>query len=333
MAADVNEAFREFLSATVRTDSQQAISAEKSRAWLMGQLDGLAESDSDFPAAYKERNLFYGSFSRKTKIVEVDDIDLIFALHAQQSTYSVGTSSVEITVVNGSPLVNHCDEGTLRLNSRKVINEVVRNLKKVPQYSKAEVKRNEAAAVLSLSSYPWVFDIVPGFFTKEDLLGRTYYLIPDGAGSWMRTDPRIDQSRVDSADRDHDGNVRDLIRLAKYWNKRQTMPSISSYLMECIVLDFVEASQSKMTRWPDVHLSDLFRYIGRAVFFPVYDPKGLDGNINRLDYDDASKVSSIAARDAAKATEARRLEDAKDERGCIRKWREIFGDEFPEYSS
>jgi hypothetical protein len=63
----------------------------------------------------------------------------------------------------------------------------------------------------------------------------------------------------------------------------------------------------------------------------VNDPKGIQGNINNLSWDERTKISNRAGADKQKALEARRLEGAKDHKGSIQKWQEIFGSEFPDY--
>ena len=61
------------------------------------------------------------------------------------------------------------------------------------------------------------------------------------------------------------------------------------------------------------------------------DPKNIQGNINKLTYDEKTKIKNKAYSDYYKAMEARQLEQDKDMKGSINKWREIFGDSFPKY--
>jgi len=332
LASTVDIAFREFLEHKVRLDSIVSTKARGSRDWLIGQLHALADGTTNLPDPYEDMTYPFGSFARRTKIRELDDIDLIMALKAQGATYSglgsTYTISVPETAKNLRPL---CNDGSDILNSRKVINRIVKELNRIPQYSRADVKRNGAAAVLDLSSYTWVFDIVPAFFTTQEADGRNYYLIPDGNGSWMKTDPRIDQSNVTSANQDNGGHLLDLIRLVKYWNRRQTMPSVGSYLLECFVIKFVKQRVIALTEYPDLNFTDFLEFFRSAIYGQVDDPKGIDGNINSIDLIDQIKIGSVAIRDHERAIHARTLESALDHKGAISKWQEIFGDDFPSY--
>jgi hypothetical protein len=144
----------------------------------------------------------------------------------------ISTPDSHLSVPDGILLRGLCHENSNQLNSRKVINRFVSALKDVPQYEKSELGRNGSAAVLNLKSYTWSFDIVPGFFTTPEADNRTFYIIPDGNGHWMKTDPRIDKEKVTSVNQKHDGNVLNVIRTIKYWNRRATMPSMRPYLID-----------------------------------------------------------------------------------------------------
>jgi len=133
-----------------------------------------------------------------------------------------------------------------------VINKLLSKLNDVPQYEKAETSRNREAATLNLLSYAWSFDIVPCFFTSPEWDNRTYYLIPDGNGNWKKTDPRIDGNRVIVINQQQSGYALNLIRIVKYWNRRPTMPSMQSYLLECMLLNYTE-SLTQCTQFVDIN--------------------------------------------------------------------------------
>jgi hypothetical protein len=262
MVKTVNEAFDFFLKNKVNLDSEQTKSARTSRNWLINQIALFPVKDVNFPRLYSEKNIQFGSFARRTKKRELDDIDQMIALSAEGAYYSELSDRIEIHVPDSAyKLKLLCSGDTDILNSIKVVNKFVALLKQVPQYQKAEIKRNQEAATLNLTSYPWTFDIVPCFFTQPNLFDKDYYLIPDGRGNWKKTDPRIDGKRVTDVNQYHDGNVLNVIRLLKYWNKRPTMPSISSYLIENIILNFYSARFNKASRFVDLEVPALFDYI------------------------------------------------------------------------
>ena len=331
MPLTVTAAFDEFLADKVNLDPDRTATARSSRDWLYGQVASF-DSDTTFPKLWTEYNINYGSFARKTKIRPLDDIDMMIGLHAQgASYYDSGVTPITIRVTAESNLAVLCNENTYTLNSIKVINKFIKKCENVPQYAQADLKRNGSAAVLNLKSYEWSFDIVPCFMTVFESSGRNYYLIPDGSGNWKKTDPRVDRQRVKDINVAHDGNVLNVLRIIKYWNRRPTMPSMTSYLLETMVLDYYSARANTASQFVDLEIPSVLAYIATAIHYQVNDPKGIQGNINDLSWGDRNKISQRANSDKQKADQARALENAKDHKGSIQKWREIFGGEFPTY--
>lgn len=331
MATTVNTAFSEFLSGRVNLDPDEVDGARRSRDWLMSQIDEIPTRMPEFPRLYSDVHIHYGSFARRTKIRDLDDLDMIIGISALGTSYLDTGSRVELTVPDGIALRSHCHDGGSLLNSRKIINLFIDYFREIPQYAKSELKRNGSAAVLNLTSYPWSFDIVPAFFTVPESDGRTYYIIPDGIGHWMKTDPRIDQARVSTVNQAHDGNALNAIRVMKYWNRRRTMVTMAPYVLECIVLDYYEQALSKASAYVDIALPGLFTHVSSAVLGAVYDPKRIQGDINLLSWDDRVSISARAQEDAQRAMEARRLEDGGNHRASIGVWRQVFGDGYPRY--
>jgi hypothetical protein len=334
MVKTVNEAFNIFLNDYVNLDMVETQRARTSRDWLLAQIHLFPDRDINFPKLYSEKDISFGSFSRRTKKRPLDDIDMMIALSAEGGVYHEVMNTIEIYIPDSAhELKNICFDNTNILSSRKVINKFISLLEKVPQYKQADIKRNMEAATLNLKTYPWTFDIVPCFFTQKDWLNRDYYLIPDGQGNWKKTDPRIDRNRVTDINQYHDGNVLNVIRLMKYWNKRPTMPSMSSYLLENIILNFYSAQQyTKASGYIEYEFIKVLRNIQYSVFHPVNDPKKIQGNINQLSMEERYKISERASLDYRRALEARDLvEKQSNHKLAIRKWSEIFGDNFPSY--
>lgn len=331
MASTVNNAFAEFLKGRVNLDANETKTARSSRDWLITQIHGFSDQDA-FPELYSEKDVFFGSFARKTKIRALDDIDIMICLSAQGSTYYTYNDRIEITVPDGEKdLLGLCHDETNKLNSRKVINKFISSLNRVPQYEKAETSRNKEAATLKLQSYTWNFDIVPCFYTKKEWTNREYYLIPDGSGNWKKTDPRIDNDRVTAINQRHSGRVLNVVRLIKYWNKRPTMPSMGSYLLECMLLAYFE-SKYECSEYVDFAFRDALLHIASVAYNSVQDCKGIQGDLNNLTYEDRRKISNRALSDYNKAVEAWNYEKDGDHKSAINKWREIFGIYFPEYT-
>lgn len=328
MASTVILAFNKFLANDVNLSSTQSSSARNSRDWLIGQINNF----SSFFPLYTSQHINFGSFARRTKIPPLNDIDIMISMMAVGCTYVEDNGTVYITVMdNCSTYSNYKHDGYSFLNSRKIVNKFVSKLGDVSQYSKSETKRNQEAATLNLNTYDWVFDIVPCFFTTEDIYGKTYYIIPDGNGHWKKTDPRIDRQRVTKINTRLGGNVLNVIRIMKYWHSRPTMPQMGSYLLESIILNYYE-SKATCSEFVDMEIPSLLSYISSSIYLPVQDPKGIQGDINNLSSEQKYKISIKATSDCKTSVEAREAESNGEHRKSINKWRSIFGNNFPEYS-
>jgi hypothetical protein len=328
MALTVNDSFYELNKDTVNLDSEETKTARSSRDWLITQLTSLPDKIDDFPRLYEGKSLKFGSFARNTKIRPLDDIDLMLAFSAEGSTYSTITYGKKYslfapeTATNLRKLCN--DDGSI--NSIKVVNKIVSSLNQIEQYKKSDKHRRQEAATLNLTSYDWTFDIVPCFYTDTG-----YYLIPDGNGLWKASDPRIDQERVNNLNAKHDKYLLQLIRTAKYWKQVTYMPDIPSYLFECFILNFAE-SESELQSFVDLNLIRFLNYLKNKIYYSVPDPKGFQGELNFLSFEDQKKISEKVDACHKIALEAHNLEITdKNMKGAINKWRQLFGAEFPEY--
>lgn len=328
MATTVNNAFSEFMRDIVNLNPNITSTARSSRDNLISNIENFS-GDSDFFNVYNECNLNYGSFARRTKIRELDDIDLMICLSADGNrTYLESINCIYIIGNDSDSSNNLLTNNTTYLNSTKVINRFISKLKDLNDYSKAEMHKNQEASTLKLKSYTWNYDIVPCFYTTGD-----FYLIPDGTGNWKKTDPRIDSNRTTSINQKHNGNLLNLIRLVKYWNKRKITITIPSYLLECIILNRYYAISTPENWWIDLQFKDTLNYIASAILSDVTDPKGIQGNINTFDNFDRIKISNALSGAYNKASEAVSLEtNQHDQKAAINKWGEVLGDSFPKYT-
>lgn len=324
MATTVNNAFKEFLKNTVNLDSDVTSKARRSRDNLIENIKNFS-GDDDFFVTYNDRILKFGSFAKKTKIRELDDIDMMFCLSGEGRSYTELTNGFEINCIQSDKDNGLCDCGTNKLNSTKVINRFISKLEKLNDYKKSEMHKNYEAATLQLKSYTWNYDIVPCFYTTSDL-----YLIPDGKGKWKKTDPRIDSNNLTNINQKHKGNVLNSIRLTKYWNRYNSTYTIPSYLLETMILNYYDDLSEKDNYWVDLEFRDVVQYISNKILDDVDDPKGIQGNINYFTSEERNKVSERAKSAYDKALGASNLEST-DQKSAISKWCEIFGDKFPKY--
>ena len=206
----------------VDLDPDQTKIARASRNFLFSQLKSLdVDNRYIFPKLYKEP-MPYGSFARKTKIRPLDDIDLLLLLEGT-GTVSENSYNDEYTYYlrikdqysvlepfgdspSGLSLGNYG-----YVNSIKVLNAIKSGLSEVTHYKKAEIRRNQEAIVLNLTSYDWSFDVVPAVPIRDREGDIAYYLIPNGSGKWMRTDPRRDTAKLTGINQQHSVSIQSVI--------------------------------------------------------------------------------------------------------------------------
>lgn len=334
MTKNINTAFSNFMKDFVNLDSDRTSKARSSRNWLIDQINSIESKNDDFPKLYKDKNIFFGSFARNTKIRELDDIDLMICLRANGTTYneySIYTNNIELNVPDSyATLKGLCHDNSNRLNSTKVINQFKKYINSVPQYSNAEIHKNMEALTLKLSSYEWNFDIVPCFFTTEDSQGKTFYIIPDGKGYWKKTDPRIDRDNLTTLNKSLDGNLLNVIRLVKYWNREKSIGIDSSYLLETMIINFYNQPGITCGTFVDLEFNKVLNYLKSAIFNDVQDLKGIQGNLNSYTYLDKLSISISIESYHNLAVTAFKYESTDIEE-CFKKWKEVFGGNFPDY--
>ena len=329
MATTVNSAFIEFNNNFVNLDIEKTKKARNSRDWLIEQLKKLPDKDDSFPKLYNERHIKFGSFARSTKIKPLDDIDLMLTFKGCGATYSkeeLIENKYYIHTTDANDNLKSFAEDQNHLSSIKIVNKLVSSLNSIEHYKSADIHRRKEAATLKLSSYEWNFDIVPSFYTVNG-----FYLIPDGEGNWKASDPRIDQNRSTKINQKHDGKILQIIRTLKYWNRRVSMPTISSYLFENIILNFFE-KETEVSKYIDYCIRDFWKHLKNGIYNSVPDPKGFQDDLNELEEFEQLNISIRADDTYTKTVEAINYETKeKNHHRSINKWRQIFGDEFPKY--
>ena len=332
MSMSVDSAFSEFMKNTVNLDSEVVKSARQSRDNL---LNNIAEFDNidGFFDLYETFNLHFGSFARKTKCRDLDDIDLLIGISANSATYNQNDvwNSVSMIASSNNAAQIRCQNNDGTLNSTLVLNRFKEKLQCVREYNRSEINRKGEAIVLNLKSKEWSFDIVPCFHTVKESDGRDYYLIPNGMGKWKKTEPKIEQNRITNLNKIFEGKVLSTIRLIKYWNKRAKMPTVASYILETIILDFFDTIEDT-SDYIDIRFRDALHFIKEHIFGNISDSKLIEGNINTLSLEDQIKIYLRAGSDYIKACNAIDAETKDlDHRKSINIWREILGEDLPRY--
>ncbi|KAA5538609.1 hypothetical protein FYK55_27265 [Roseiconus nitratireducens] len=333
MALTVWAAFDAFRRDSVDLPSSTTSTARSSRDYLFEQLKSLDTKDPAFPDMSWSSYLSFGSFARKTKIRPLDDIDLMILLNGRGTeSHSSGYGyTYRLRITDNSAPLSGFNDGYGNVNSRRVLNQIKSSLSSITNYRKADIKRSQQAVVLNLASYDWAFDIVPALpvsdFTGS---GIAYYLIPDGGGNWIRTDPRKDSERVTATNKRHSGNFLPVMRLLKFWNRRTHKPRLASYYFETLVQN-VFAYCTPIQAYPTA-LQYFFQNCQTHLMSSCADPKGLGPPLDEgVDWQTKTKIRDAMNNAAQRASFANMYEQQGDHKNAIYWWREIFGSEFPTY--
>lgn len=331
----VSACFEDFIKFKVNLDPERVKIARTSRDNLLDNIKQLCV-DGKLPKHYAEKNVHYGSFARRTKIRPLDDIDLMVCFSACGGHYVEVRPNALYTIKmqDGLNIYDDLSDEQGNLNSRKMINYIIKNLSSLRDYNKAEMHRNQEAVTLQLKSYEWNYDIIPCFYANDD-----FYLIPDGNGNWKKTDPRIDAQRMTTVDTHVKWNryAKDLhtfVRLMKYWKKEKWGDAVGSYMFEQMILNYAEAN-GLQSDWQN-SVSKCLNYLFRNIYYTVNDPKGMQGDLNTLDMDSKKKLSAIAKADYETSTAAIIAESVSammntNHAAAIKHWRTIFGNGFKFY--
>ncbi len=326
--SNIKSIFDDYLARKVNLDPQTTRLARESRDNLLSNIAELGRRD-DFFNLDTSRILHFGSFARKTKCRELDDIDLLIVISANGSTYDAACSwdAISMTASTTNSCQQRCINNHGKLDSIRVLNEFKKRLSHLRDYCRSEIKRNQEAIVLNLTSKPWAFDIVPCFYTKAEFDGREYYLIPDGKGAWKKTDPRIDRSTIQEANNKFSGNLLELIRLFKRWNNVKLGHKIPSYLLETMLVRF--ANSHINAKQPIHHLFyDALPHLHHYIGSEVPDPKNIQGNINSLSPQSQAIIQNSIKRTFENVHNAIELEYRNNITGALELWHDVLGDGF-----
>ncbi len=193
MARTINGALNQLVQDKVNLLKSRTDAGRRSRDHLLDQIKRLNESSTeklDFAETY---NLPFGSFSRRTKIKPLDDIDQMIGLNGRKLVWNEATTYDEAIISIRDPMDKGIWSQLLNddnsLSPIKVLNRFKRMLSNMNGYQNPELNRRQQAVTFQMTSNEWNFDLVPCFHTTTDV-----YLIPSGNGNyWMKTDPRKDQ--------------------------------------------------------------------------------------------------------------------------------------------
>lgn len=233
-----------FLAQEIAIGKNTRSAAATSQKNLRNVLRGKESSDPSFPVLLRNADCDFlgGSFARHTKVWPLDDIDVFFPLEGGSLRYVANGNTLPYKVVSDgstSRLILSKWQTNNLVDSRKVLDGFKGALK--ASYPATDISVDQHCVNVQFTmeatseSDGIGFDVVPCLLLRPWYGGKDFYLVPDGAGGWMRSNPKIDEEISVELQSFHQGNYRKAVRLLKYWNKKELGNSFQSYYIELVV--------------------------------------------------------------------------------------------------
>ncbi|WP_118789295.1 SMODS domain-containing nucleotidyltransferase [Haemophilus haemolyticus] len=332
MARTIQSALKQMIEENVNMPSEGVKKSRASRDWLLERIESF-ETSTQHLYFCKNFNLHFGSFSRRTKVRPIDDIDIMIGLNGHllywnDNIYDYINCSIHLKQdVQDSGLWKDCLNEDKSLNSTKLLNKFKSALTNISHYENADIHRKQQAITLKLSSYKWNFDLVPCFHTTSGV-----YLIPNGNGGWMKTNPEKDQELVTSINKKHNGNFLELVRLVKYWNSKAFDRKANikpSYLLEVMLANYYSSREDlyDIEFEFEFEFEQSLNYLRTGIWNIVNDPKNIEGNLNHLSYEEKINLTSRINNDLKNIEDAKKVSAEQS----FEYWKKVLGNEFPNY--
>lgn len=240
-----------------------------------------------------------GSFSRKTAVRRVSDADLL----AQVNRASVSTGGTLQT------------SDTVLGKFRAVLSA---------RFPHTAVGRDGQAVVVDFADGSHPVDVVPAIWVSQDgHKNYPIYLIPDGAGWWMRTSPTSHNRFIQDADARARGKLTYAAQLLKYWCWTRATPlPLSGFHLELrLAADgLCDGARSYATI-----LDDAFALLVRRRCAAINDPLGISGHVAAASTEAKRALASMSVGTAAYHARRAVLAEARGhDAEALRQWNIVF---------
>lgn len=244
-------------------------------------------------------SIYAGSFGRNTATGKTSDVDMIFWLPVSYyNTYNAYSG-----------------------NGQSALLQLVRNaLRKT--YPTTQTGADGQVVVVSFQDNI-TFEILPAFVNRDDSF--TY---PDsnGGGSWRTTNPRPEISEINKLDKECNGNLKNLCKMARAWKKKWDVP-ISGLLIDTLAYYFIRGYEyrDKSYLYYDFMSRDFFEYLRSQ---PTDKQYWLSPGANQYVWrKGAFEYKALRCKNIA--VEACSYQSETYGWTARQKWREVYGTEFP----
>ena len=247
-------------------------------------------------------SLYVGSYGRNTAIQGISDLDMIFQLpysvYEQYNNYSGNGQSA-------------------------LLNAVKTSIEKT--YSTTSI-RADGQVILVPFNDGITFEVVPAFINKDDSF--TY---PDSnnGGRWRRTNPKPEIEAIRARNAVCNGNLILLCRMMRSWKNKWNVP-IGGLLIDTLAYQFIESYtyRDKSYLYYDFFCRDFFKWMAEQDENQEYWKAPGSGQYvygKGLFQYKANRCYNISLEAIAHETAS-----PKQEWSAKQKWRDIFGNSFPD---
>lgn len=247
-------------------------------------------------------SLYVGSYGRNTAIQGISDLDMIFQLpysvYEQYDNYSGNGQSA-------------------------LLNAVKTSIEKT--YSTTSI-RADGQVILVPFNDGITFEVVPAFINKDDSF--TY---PDSnnGGRWRTTNPKPEIEAIRARNAVCNGNLILLCRMMRSWKNKWNVP-IGGLLIDTLVYQFIESYtyRDKSYLYYDFFCRDFFKWMAEQDENQEYWKAPGSGQYvygKGLFQYKANRCYNISLEAIAHETAS-----PKQEWSAKQKWRDIFGNSFPD---
>ncbi len=341
----INGRFATLLDKKINIGQGVRSRASRSQTSLRDLLRGENGRDSGFPRILQsvDSDFLGGSFDRHVKVWPLDDIDVFFPIdgsglyyteHGQQSRFHVRTDNSTLLNPLYSDNVSRWTKPDGTISSAKLLSGFKAVLERRYPNTKVAIDGQAINTQFSIDSNNESdglgFDIVPCFSLFDSSgMEPDIYVIPDGTGGWISTNPRLDKVVSTDLQANNDKCHRPSVKLVKYWSKTQLSSKISSYYIELAISRDLE---SRNARGETVRRISEAVALGFQAVSSALQMGDLHPRIRQAPMVENGAVThsekNMVARTARLARQALWYEDQGDEENAIACWEAVFNDSF-----
>lgn len=244
-------------------------------------------------------SIYAGSFGRNTATGKTSDVDMIFWLPVSYyNTYNAYSG-----------------------NGQSALLQLVRSaLQKT--YPTTHVGADGQIVAVSFQD-GITFETLPAFVNTD---GSFTFPDSNGGGSWKTTNPRPEISEINRIDKECNGNLKNLCKMARAWKKKWDVP-ISGLLIDTLAYNFIRGYEyrDKSYLYYDFMSRDFFEYLRTQ---PMDKQYWLSPGANQYVWrKGAFEYKALRCKNIA--VEACSYQSDKYGWTARQKWRDIYGTEFP----